>query len=91
MDTTTHPTAPPLQPTPDPGLRIAMLAPIAWRTPPTNYGPWEQVASTLAADGRAIAVDRYATVLGVQGTSVVSRLPLNGLTAARPAASLSYV
>ena len=46
---------------------------------------------TLAADGRAIVVDRNATVLGVQGTSVVSRFELNGLTAARPAASLSYV
>ena len=46
---------------------------------------------TLASDGRAIAVDRYGTVLGVQGTSVVSGVSLNGLTAARPAASLSYV
>jgi hypothetical protein len=46
---------------------------------------------TLTADGRAIVVDRNGTVLGVQGTSVVSRLELNGLTAARPAASLSYV
>ena len=46
---------------------------------------------TLAADGRAIAVGRYATVLGVQGTSVVSQVQLSGLTAARPAASLSYV
>jgi hypothetical protein len=46
---------------------------------------------TVVADGRAIAVDRYATVLGIQGTSVVSRVQLNGLTAARPAASLSYV
>ncbi|MFX0138861.1 MAG: glycosyltransferase family 4 protein [Candidatus Hodarchaeota archaeon] len=28
-------------------IRIAMLAPIAWRTPPRNYGPWELVASNL--------------------------------------------
>jgi glycosyltransferase involved in cell wall biosynthesis len=28
-------------------LRIAMLGPIAWRTPPRHYGPWEQVVSTL--------------------------------------------
>lgn len=28
-------------------MRIAILAPIAWRTPPRKYGPWEQVASTL--------------------------------------------
>ncbi|MFP4375232.1 MAG: glycosyltransferase family 4 protein [Spirochaetaceae bacterium] len=25
-------------------MRIAVLAPIAWRTPPRAYGPWEQVA-----------------------------------------------
>lgn len=29
-------------------MRIAILAPIAWRTPPRQYGPWELVASTIA-------------------------------------------
>lgn len=29
-------------------MKIAMLAPIAWRTPPRHYGPWEQVASSIA-------------------------------------------
>jgi glycosyltransferase involved in cell wall biosynthesis len=29
-------------------LRIGVLASIAHRTPPLSYGPWEQVASTLA-------------------------------------------
>ena len=28
-------------------MHIAMLAPIAWRTPPHHYGPWESVASLL--------------------------------------------
>ncbi|MFC3196635.1 glycosyltransferase family 4 protein [Parapedobacter deserti] len=28
-------------------MKIAILAPIAWRTPPRKYGPWEQVASML--------------------------------------------
>jgi glycosyltransferase involved in cell wall biosynthesis len=28
-------------------MRIAILAPITWRTPPRKYGPWEQVASVL--------------------------------------------
>src|SRR5690606_18569717 len=28
-------------------MKIALLAPIAWRTPPRKYGPWEQVAATL--------------------------------------------
>jgi glycosyltransferase involved in cell wall biosynthesis len=29
-------------------MRIAVLAPIAWRTPPRHYGPWELFASLLA-------------------------------------------
>ena len=29
-------------------MKIALLAPIAWRTPPLKYGPWEQVASNIA-------------------------------------------
>jgi glycosyltransferase involved in cell wall biosynthesis len=27
--------------------KIAVLSPIAWRTPPRNYGPWEQVSSNI--------------------------------------------
>ena len=44
-------------------LRIAMLGPIAWRTPPRHYGPWEQVVSTLT-EGLVAAghdVTLYAT------------------------------
>ena len=29
------------------GPRIAILSPVAWRTPPLDYGPWERVASLL--------------------------------------------
>jgi glycosyltransferase involved in cell wall biosynthesis len=29
-------------------MKIALLSPIAWRTPPTKYGPWEQVVYNLA-------------------------------------------
>jgi glycosyltransferase involved in cell wall biosynthesis len=29
-------------------MRVAILSPIAWRTPPRQYGPWEQVASNIA-------------------------------------------
>ena len=29
------------------GLRIAMLAPVAWRVPPRHYGPWEQFVFLL--------------------------------------------
>jgi glycosyltransferase involved in cell wall biosynthesis len=28
-------------------MKIAILSPIAWRTPPDKYGPWEQVASNI--------------------------------------------
>jgi len=28
-------------------VKIAMLAPIAWRTPPRHYGPWELVTSLI--------------------------------------------
>ena len=29
-------------------MKIAVLASIAWRTPPRHYGPWEQVSSNIA-------------------------------------------
>jgi glycosyltransferase involved in cell wall biosynthesis len=28
-------------------VKAAILAPVAWRTPPRHYGPWEQVASNI--------------------------------------------
>lgn len=33
---------------PNQKLKIAILSPVAWRTPPRHYGPWEQIASTIA-------------------------------------------
>ncbi len=38
-------------------MRIAMLAPIAWRTPPLHYGPWESVVSLLTEGLVAKGVD----------------------------------
>jgi glycosyltransferase involved in cell wall biosynthesis len=38
-------------------IRIAMLAPIAWRTPPRHYGPWEQVVSWLTEGLVNLGVD----------------------------------
>jgi len=29
-------------------VKIALLSPIAWRTPPRHYGPWETIVSMLA-------------------------------------------
>ncbi len=45
-------------------LRVAMLAPVAWRTPPLAYGPWEQVTSTLTEGlvARGIDVTLFATL-----------------------------
>src|ERR1700726_3209634 len=30
-----------------PGKRVAILSPVAWRTPPRQYGAWETVASNI--------------------------------------------
>lgn len=45
-------------------MKIAMLAPIAWRTPPRAYGPWELVTSLLteALVVRGIDVTLFATL-----------------------------
>lgn len=44
-------------------LRIGMLAPISWRTPPRHYGPWELVTSLLteALVARGVDVTLFAT------------------------------
>jgi glycosyltransferase involved in cell wall biosynthesis len=44
-------------------VRIALLGPIAWRTPPRHYGPWEQVTSLLAEGlvARGVDVTLFAT------------------------------
>jgi glycosyltransferase involved in cell wall biosynthesis len=39
------------------GLRVAILSPITWRTPPIGYGPLEQVSSNLAEGLRRRGVD----------------------------------
>lgn len=31
-------------------MKLAMLAPVAWRTPPRHYGPWELVTSLLTEE-----------------------------------------
>src|SRR5258706_11310863 len=38
-------------------MKIALLSPVAWRTPPRQYGPWEQVVSTLAEGLSAKGID----------------------------------
>ncbi|MDB5688795.1 MAG: glycosyltransferase family 4 protein [Sphingomonas bacterium] len=45
-------------------MRIAMLSPISWRTPPRHYGPWELVTSLLteALVARGVDVTLFATL-----------------------------
>ncbi|MEU4242306.1 glycosyltransferase family 4 protein [Actinoplanes sp. NPDC026619] len=45
-------------------MRVALLGPIAWRTPPLHYGPWELITSLLAEGltARGIDVTLFATL-----------------------------
>src|SRR6202000_2113509 len=45
-------------------MKLAMLAPIAWRTPPEHYGPWESVTSLLTEGlvARGVDVTLFATL-----------------------------
>jgi glycosyltransferase involved in cell wall biosynthesis len=44
-------------------MKVAILASVAWRTPPRHYGPWEQVASNVAEGlvKKGIDVTLFAT------------------------------
>jgi glycosyltransferase involved in cell wall biosynthesis len=45
-------------------MKLALLGPIAWRTPPRHYGPWELITGLLA-DGlarRGVDVTLFATL-----------------------------
>ncbi len=44
-------------------MKVAVLSPVAWRTPPRMYGPWEQVASNIAEGlvEKGIDVTLFAT------------------------------
>ncbi|MEU1642927.1 glycosyltransferase family 4 protein [Micromonospora zamorensis] len=45
-------------------MRVALLGPVAWRTPPHHYGPWEQVTGLLAEGlvSRGVDVTLFATL-----------------------------
>jgi glycosyltransferase involved in cell wall biosynthesis len=45
-------------------MKVALLGPVAWRTPPRHYGPWELVTSLLAEGlvARGVDVTLFATL-----------------------------
>jgi glycosyltransferase involved in cell wall biosynthesis len=58
-------------------MKIAMLAPIAWRTPPRTYGPWELVTSLLteALVARGVDVTLFATLDSVTAGTLDGVVP----------------
>ncbi|SHG40019.1 mannose-6-phosphate isomerase, type 2 [Thermosyntropha lipolytica DSM 11003] len=50
-------------------MKIALLSPIAWRTPPSHYGPWERVVSLLA---EGLVKKNVDVTLFATGNSVTS-------------------
>lgn len=58
-------------------MRIAMIAPIAWRTPPRHYGPWELVTSLLteALVARGVDVTLFATQDSITAATLAGVVP----------------
>lgn len=50
-------------------MLIGMLAPISWRVPPRNYGPWETVVSNLT---EGLVAKGYDVTLFATGDSITS-------------------
>ncbi|MFG3600415.1 glycosyltransferase family 4 protein [Micromonospora chersina] len=53
-------------------MRVALLGPVAWRTPPHHYGPWEQVTGLLAEGlvTRGVEVTLFATLDSVTSAAL---------------------
>jgi glycosyltransferase involved in cell wall biosynthesis len=58
-------------------MKVAILSPIAWRTPPRHYGPWERVVSLLTEGlvRENIAVTLYATADSITDAKLQSVCP----------------
>jgi len=58
-------------------MKIAMIAPIAWRTPPRHYGPWELVTSLLteALVARGVDVTLFATCDSITSATLAGVAP----------------
>ncbi len=60
------------------GLRLAILAPISWPTPPRGYGPWEQIAHDVATGmaRRGCDVTLFATGNSTTPVRIASVVPV---------------
>jgi glycosyltransferase involved in cell wall biosynthesis len=58
-------------------LQVALLAPISWRVPPRQYGPWEQFASLLTEGlvRRGVDVTLFATADSITTARLVGTAP----------------
>ncbi|MBW2096233.1 MAG: glycosyltransferase family 4 protein [Deltaproteobacteria bacterium] len=58
-------------------MKVAMLSPIAWRTPPRHYGPWENIVSLLTEGlvQRGVEVTLFATKDSKTKAKLVSVCP----------------
>src|SRR5271168_5102849 len=59
----------------DPNKRVAILSPIAWRTPPRQYGAWETVASNVT---EGLIARGWDVTLFASGDSI-TRAPLHAV------------
>jgi glycosyltransferase involved in cell wall biosynthesis len=50
-------------------MRIAVLSPVSWRTPPRHYGPWESVVSLLTEELVRMGLDVTLFATGDSQTS----------------------
>lgn len=59
-------------------MKLAILSPVAWRTPPRHYGPWEQVASNIAEGmvQKGIDVTLFATADSITTGNLKSIIPV---------------
>jgi glycosyltransferase involved in cell wall biosynthesis len=53
-------------------VKVALLGPIAWRTPPLHYGPWELITGLLAEGltARGVDVTLFATLDSVTAATL---------------------
>jgi glycosyltransferase involved in cell wall biosynthesis len=58
-------------------VKVALLGPVAWRTPPRHYGPWELITSLLTEGlvARGVEVTLFATADSVTAAALDGPCP----------------